>query len=245
MSLSQKIAAALDENTKAYVLPCSVTIEESPNRLTLHITAFDTVGLACTALEFVTTRRSEWSSESLQEWGTRLAGRVTYLMEPLKVIEIDTEGGEVQIRSQSPTPRADQRGYYEIRLFREGSFGWNASFSTTPPASVAQPPASSRAKSWNAWPTISPPACLEFESPAKAWEGEIRGARSLESRPGRRPGTPRSLSPVQDDVRRGLLGNLRRAGSRAELSRRPCPKFESQRRCTSSGCSTRAWGCNS
>jgi hypothetical protein len=121
MSLSQKIAAALDENTKAYVLPCSVTIEESPNRLTLHITALDTIGLACTALEFVTTRRSEWSSESLQEWGTRLAGRVTYLMEPLKVIEIDTAGGEVQIRSQSPTPRADQRGYYEIRLFREGN----------------------------------------------------------------------------------------------------------------------------
>ncbi len=55
MSLSKKIAAALDENTKAYVLPCSVTVEESPNRLTLHITAFDTVGLACTALEFVTT----------------------------------------------------------------------------------------------------------------------------------------------------------------------------------------------
>jgi hypothetical protein len=121
MSLSKKIAAALDENTKAYVLPCSVTVEESPNRLTLHITALDTVGLACTALEFATTSRSEWSSEALKDWGGRLASRVTYLMEPLKVIEIDAEGGEVQIRSQSPTPRADQRGYYEIRLFRQGS----------------------------------------------------------------------------------------------------------------------------
>jgi hypothetical protein len=121
MSLSKKIAAALDENTKAYVLPCSVTVEESPNRLTLQITALDTVGLACTALEFVTTSRSEWSSEALKDWGGRLAGRVTYLMEPLKVVEIDAQGGEVQIRSQSPTPRAQQRGYYEIRLFRQGS----------------------------------------------------------------------------------------------------------------------------
>jgi hypothetical protein len=121
MSLSKKIAAALDENTKAYVLPCSVTVEESPNRLTLHITALDTVGIACTALEFVTTSRSEWSSEALKDWGTRLASRVTYLMEPLKVIEIDAQGGEVQLRSQAPTPRADKRGYYEMRLFRNGT----------------------------------------------------------------------------------------------------------------------------
>ena len=54
-------------------------------------------------------------------WGDRIASRVTYLMEPLKVLEIDAGGGEVQIRSQSPTPRAEQRGYYEMRLFRNGS----------------------------------------------------------------------------------------------------------------------------
>ena len=41
MSLSQKIAAALDENTKAYVLPCDVTVEDGPSRLTLHLTALD------------------------------------------------------------------------------------------------------------------------------------------------------------------------------------------------------------
>ena len=46
MSLSKKIAAALDENTKAYVLPCTVTVEDSPDRLTLNLTALDTVGLA-------------------------------------------------------------------------------------------------------------------------------------------------------------------------------------------------------
>ena len=44
MSLSQKIAAALDENTEAYVLPCAVTVEDGPNRLALHLTALDPVG---------------------------------------------------------------------------------------------------------------------------------------------------------------------------------------------------------
>jgi hypothetical protein len=121
MILSKKIAAALDENTKAYVLPCTVTVEDSPNRLTLHLTALDAVGLAFSSMEFANSSRTEWSSQALNEWAERLAKRVTYLMEPLKVIEVDSAGGEVQVRSQSPTPRADQRGYYEMRLFKNGS----------------------------------------------------------------------------------------------------------------------------
>jgi len=121
MSLSQKIAAALDENTRAYNLPCAVTVEDGPNRLTLNMNALDTVGVAFDSLEFVATDRTEWSSEALNAWGSRLAARVTYLLEPLKVLEIDAGGGEVQIRSQAPTARADQRGFYEVRLFRNGS----------------------------------------------------------------------------------------------------------------------------
>ena len=52
MSLSKKIAAALDENTRAYVMPCTVTVEDSPHRLTLNLTALDTVGLAFSSMEF-------------------------------------------------------------------------------------------------------------------------------------------------------------------------------------------------
>jgi hypothetical protein len=121
MSLSKKIAAALDENTKAYVLPCTVTVDGSPSRLTLNLTALDTVGLAFSTMEFATTSRTEWSSDALKAWGDRLSKRVTYLMEPLKVLEVNDQGGEVQMRSQSPTPRDDQRAYYEMRLFRQGT----------------------------------------------------------------------------------------------------------------------------
>jgi hypothetical protein len=120
MSLSKKIAAALDENTRAYVMPCTVSVDHGPNRVTLHLTALDAVGLAFSSLEFATTSRAEWSSEALNEWGSRLSSRITYLMEPLKVLEIDAGGGEVQLRSQNPTARNAERGYYEMRLFRQG-----------------------------------------------------------------------------------------------------------------------------
>jgi hypothetical protein len=120
MSPSRKIAAALDENTRAYVLPCAVTVEDGSNRFTLNLTALDSVGVAFDSLEFVTTDRQDWSSDALNAWGQRLAARVTYLLEPLRVLEIDAGGGEVQIRSQAPTVRAEQRGFYEVRLFRQG-----------------------------------------------------------------------------------------------------------------------------
>ncbi|WP_165230104.1 hypothetical protein [Aquisphaera insulae] len=120
MTPSQRIAAALDENTRAYVLPCTVTAEDPGYRFTLHLQALDSVGASLDSLEFNTTDRTEWSSEALNAWGSRLAGRVTYLLEPLKVLEIDAGGGEVQLRSDAPTPRNDRRAFYEVRLFNSG-----------------------------------------------------------------------------------------------------------------------------
>jgi hypothetical protein len=121
MSLSRKIAAALDENTKVHAPPCEVAVEEGPHRLALNLTAIDSVGVAFDSLDFATTSRPDWSSDALRAWGERLAGRVTYLMEPLKVLEVDAAGGEVHIRSQSPTARDDQRSFYEVRLSKQGT----------------------------------------------------------------------------------------------------------------------------
>jgi len=120
MILSPKIAAALD-GPDAGALPCDVTIEEGAHRLVLHLTASGPVGLAFSALAYRTTARPEWTSPSLKAWGDRIAARVTYLMEPLVVLEHDSLAGEVEIRSHVPTARGDHRAYYEIRIGREGT----------------------------------------------------------------------------------------------------------------------------
>ena len=121
MSLSQKIAAALDARPDSGVVPSRVTAEDGASRLTLHLTAEGPVGLAFSALDFATRTRAEWTPEALKTWGDRVAARVTYLMEPLVVLEHDVAGGEVELRSQSPTPRAQQRAFYEVRLNRQGA----------------------------------------------------------------------------------------------------------------------------
>jgi hypothetical protein len=119
MNLSQKIVAALDLHTDACPPPCHRVIEEGHHRLALDLTANEKVGLAFDALYF-TTNCSDWSTESLRAFGNRLAAQLTYLMEPLVVLEVDPTGGELEIRSRTPTSRCGQRCYYEIRLKQGG-----------------------------------------------------------------------------------------------------------------------------
>ncbi len=147
MSLSKKIAAALDENTKAYVLPCSVTVEESPESTDVAPHG-PRHGRACLHRDRVRHDSAVLNGprNALKEWGDRLAEPVTYLMEPLKVIEID----DGRRRGPDPEPESDpaptNEGYYEIRLFREGSLadGTIRSRRGDPPASLNPLPAHAR-----------------------------------------------------------------------------------------------------
>lgn len=121
MSLSQKIAAALEARPDNGALPCNVNAEDGAQRLSIHLTASGPVGLAFSTLEFADQSKAEWTPEALRNWGDRLSARLTYLMEPLVVLEQDPLGGEVELRSQAPTSRGGNRSYYEVRLNRRGT----------------------------------------------------------------------------------------------------------------------------
>ncbi len=115
--LSRKIAAEVDANPG----PGTVSVADGPYTLRLHLTAASPVGVAFDALEFAESDRADRSADDLRAWGDRIAARLTYLMEPLVVIEVDAEGGEAELRSKSPTTRDEVRVFYEIRLRREGT----------------------------------------------------------------------------------------------------------------------------
>jgi hypothetical protein len=121
MSLSQKIAAALEARPDNGALPCRITVEDELNRLTLDLTAAGPVGMAFDRLSFETRSRAAWAPEELYAWADRIASCVTYLMEPLVVLEHDVSEGEVELRSHAPTARGDRRSYYEVRLNQQGT----------------------------------------------------------------------------------------------------------------------------
>jgi hypothetical protein len=120
MTLSRKIVAALDARREPPEAPGVVEAQEGPHRLALHLQACGPVGLALDRLEYACTDRTDWSADELKQWGERLAGSLTYLMEPLVVLEVDPIGVEVELRSQLPTKREGCRAYYEARLDRHG-----------------------------------------------------------------------------------------------------------------------------
>ncbi len=119
MSLSTRIAAALDENTRALNLPARVSVEDERLRLALDLTALDGVGLAFERLSLSNVVKAEHAPAELARRGQAISSKVTYLMEPLRVLELAPEG-QLQIRSDAPTTRAEKRSYYEILLERDG-----------------------------------------------------------------------------------------------------------------------------
>ena len=117
-SLSQKIAAALEE-TKA---PCPFRVEDGTTSLDLALQSQGPVGLAFESLTFQDKQLAGRSADDLKKWAERLASRVTYLMEPLILLELDATAGEAELRSQSPTARGELRSFYQARLNgREGT----------------------------------------------------------------------------------------------------------------------------
>ena len=141
MSLSRNLAAALDAPRPRRPPPAAVAVERRPTRLALDLTAAGPVGLAFDALDF--SPAAARPAESLRAWADRLAARVTYLMEPLVVLELDPVAGEAELRSQSPTARGELNAYYEVRLNTSGTLAlWPGSSSTPPTVDDGPPPAS-------------------------------------------------------------------------------------------------------
>jgi hypothetical protein len=75
--------------------------------------------LGCLVWE-LTLRRAdppaEGDAESLAAWAGRAAERVTGLLEPLKVVEVDAPRLQAMLRSEAPAQRGDNRFYYEVLL---------------------------------------------------------------------------------------------------------------------------------
>ncbi len=71
--------------------------------------------LGCLVWE-LNLRRDGTQSANVAAWSSAVAERVTGLMEPLRVVEIDTARDEAQLRSEAPMQRGDKRFYYELLL---------------------------------------------------------------------------------------------------------------------------------
>ena len=71
----------------------------------------------------VALRRLEPQAQApdLKEWAGRITSRVTGLLEPLRLLEVDAERGIALLRSTTPGQWGEGRFYYEVLLQADGT----------------------------------------------------------------------------------------------------------------------------
>jgi hypothetical protein len=83
----------------------------------VRLTADKTDTLSCLVWELTLSRTADAQPGlTLPTWAAQVAERVTGLLEPLKLHEVDETQQEAVLRSASPARKGDDLTYYEVRL---------------------------------------------------------------------------------------------------------------------------------
>lgn len=84
--------------------------------LAVDFTAVDSMSCAFRELRLRVPSLMGCNIDTLRQWAQALSGRVTYLLENLGPVEIDTQAGRVLVRSTPPDRQPDGTKYYEVML---------------------------------------------------------------------------------------------------------------------------------
>lgn len=115
MTLAETLLLKLGEARPTSPGRFTLTHTDSASGWTVSLNIEKADALSCQLAE-VACVRGPGAEPGLQEWADTLAQRVTGLMEPLQVIEVDALKNEAILRSNSPTVRNDKRAHYELKL---------------------------------------------------------------------------------------------------------------------------------
>jgi hypothetical protein len=88
--------------------------------LTCDLVERNSLAVAFQTLRVTTPELASASSVSLERLAKALSDRLTYLMEPIRPIEIDADACVAQLRSSPPQRDDDGRSYYELTVRRGG-----------------------------------------------------------------------------------------------------------------------------
>jgi len=84
---------------------------------TVRLTADKADTLSCLVWELALARTGDAPEGlTLKAWAAAVADRVTGLMEPLKLLEVDDARGEAVLRSEEPAKKGERLMYYEVKL---------------------------------------------------------------------------------------------------------------------------------
>jgi hypothetical protein len=100
--------------------PATVAVNDAPRHLSCDVVERNSLAVSINQLRLATDELASADASELERIGKALAGRLTYLMEPIAPIEIDAAACVVQLRSSPPQRDDDGRSYYELTVRRGG-----------------------------------------------------------------------------------------------------------------------------
>jgi hypothetical protein len=122
MTLNETLLQKLTEWPPAAGDRQTLTVHDEGSGWTVAVTADRRDELGCLLWEMTLKRAAvptTGGGPALKAWAGRAAERVTGLLEPLKVVEVDLVRNEALLRSEEPAQRGEDRYYYEV--LRRGS----------------------------------------------------------------------------------------------------------------------------
>ncbi len=120
MSLKHAVEKQLAALALPLVGPVVVQASDAREQAELELAELDRLGASVARLVVSSTCLAGVELERLRALGEQLARQLTYLLEPLRVIECDGESCAVQMRSSQPHREGDDRFFYELWLRRGG-----------------------------------------------------------------------------------------------------------------------------
>lgn len=120
MSLKQQLVNSLDTIGTYQGDPHSVEVAENQRHLRCELVALDRLACAVNELALQTPELADASIDDLKKLSGTLAGRLTYLLEPIGLVEVEAEQCSVQLRSKPPQREDDTSSYYELLVRRGG-----------------------------------------------------------------------------------------------------------------------------
>jgi hypothetical protein len=123
MSLHDQIAASL-EGMKGLTFEVPKTIGWAVGggpTVEVDFTAVDLLGCAFRELRIVVNELYDVPFERLKAWADDLCRKVTYLLEHIGPLEVDTQAQTVLIRSTPPARQPAQTAFYEILVKAPGN----------------------------------------------------------------------------------------------------------------------------
>ena len=95
--------------------PLSVRVQAGTTKVEAQVSAFDSLGVAFRTLEI----SRENPQTSLEAIAQTASDRITYLWEPLALLERDLDRERIQLRSSPPYVDSEAIAFYEARLSRQ------------------------------------------------------------------------------------------------------------------------------